>query len=199
MASQVEICNRALTKLGAARITSIIDASKSARCMAALWDTVRRAELRKRNWNFALARTSLPSLSTAPAYGFANAFQLPADFLRLVQVSDIYVIPGMTDYREGDDSPYAIEGQQLLTDFSAPLKLRYVKDVTDPGTFDALFVEAMAAKLAYEGCYEITQSNQGREAAAQDYKFTIAEAARANAIEKPPQGLPDDSWVMGRL
>lgn len=199
MASQVEIVNRAITKLGGGRITSLGDNSKAARTMSALWDTVRRAELRKRNWSFALRRASLPSLSTAPDWGYALAYQLPPDLLRLVQVSDIYIIPGLTDYREGDDSPYAIEGSQLLTDFPAPLKIRYVADVTDPGSFDALFVEAFAAKLAYEACYDITQSNQGREAAAQDYKATIAEAVRTNAVGKPPQGFPDDSWIMGRL
>lgn len=199
MASQAEICNRALTKLGASRITAITDNNKSARTMAALWDTVRRAELRKRNWNFAIKRDSLPALSAAPAWGFGVAYQLPSDFLRLVQLSDIYIVPGLTDYREGDDSAYAIEGQTLLTDFSAPVKIRYIRDITDTGAFDSLFVEVMASKLAYEGCYEITQSNQGRDAAAQDYKSAVVEAARANAIEKPPQGFPDDSWVFGRL
>jgi hypothetical protein len=77
--------------------------------------------------------------------------------------------------------------------------MRYVADVTDPGAFDALFVEVLSSKLAYEACYDITQSNQGREAAAQDYKMAVVEAARANAIEKPPQGFPDDSWMLGRL
>lgn len=199
MASQVEIANRALTKLGAARITSLTDNNKSARAIAAVWDTVRRAELRKRNWSFALRRGSLPSLADAPAWGFALAYQLPPDFLRLVQVNDIFIVPSLTDYREGDDSAYAIEGNQLLTDFPAPLKFRYVADITDPGAFDALFVEAIASKLAYETCYEINQSNQGREAAAQDYRAAISEAMRANAIERPPQGLPDDGWILGRL
>lgn len=199
MASQVEICNRALTKLGAARITSLDDANKSARAMAALWDTVRRAELRVRNWSFALRRALLPALSAAPAWGFARAFQLPADFLRLVQVNDVFVAPGLADYRSGDDSPYAIEGMSLSTDFGAPLKLRYIADVTDTAAFDALFVEALAAKLAYEAAYDINQSNQGREAAAQDYKQALLNASRANAVERPPQGFPDDSWMLGRL
>jgi hypothetical protein len=199
VASQVEICNRALTKIGGARITSLADACKGARVMSALWDTVRRAELRKRFWSFALRRASLASLGTAPGWGFALAYQLPSDFLRLVQVSDVYIVPGLTDYREGDDSAYAIEGLKLCTDFPAPLKMRYVADVTDPGAFDALFVEVLSSKLAYEACYDITQSNQGREAAAQDYKMAVVEAARANAIEKPPQGFPDDSWMLGRL
>lgn len=199
MASQVEICNRALTKLGGNRITSMADASKAARSMSALWDTVRRAELRKRFWSFALTRTTLPANATPPSWGFSGAFQLPADFLRLFQINDEYAVPSLTDYRQADDSAWAIEGKNVLTDFSAPLKIRYVADITDPGSFDALFVEVMASKLAYESCYEITQSNQRQEACNTDYKAAINEAARTNAIEKPPVGFPDDSWVLGRL
>ena len=98
-----------------------------------------------------------------------------------------------------DDSPWAIEGGILMTDFGAPLKLRYVRDVTDSGLFVPQFVDVMAAKLAYEACYAITQSREGQQTAMQDYKQAVREAAAANAIEKPPQGMLDDSWMLGRL
>lgn len=199
MASQVEICNRALIKLGANTITSISDNSKSARVLSALWDSVRRTELSKRYWNFAIARTSLAALATAPSWGFANAYQLPNDFLKLVQVSDLYVAPGLSDYRTGDESPYAIESRTLATDFAAPLKLRYIQDVTDTGSFDVQFIEVMASKLAYEACYAITQSRDGQRMANEDYQTALAEAARSNAVARPPAEIPDDSWVLGRL
>jgi hypothetical protein len=199
VASQTEIANRALTKLGATRITSITENSKGARVMNAIYDTVRQAELRKRNWSFALARTSLPKLGAAPDWGYANQYQLPTDYLRLTQVNDIYVVPSLAAYVNQDNSPYAIEGRAILTDFGAPLKIRYVRDITDTGLFDALFVEAFASKLAYEACEEITNSNTKREAAANDYKACIRDAGMTNAIERPPQSIPDDSWTMGRL
>lgn len=199
MASQPEICNRALIKLGPKTITTLTDNTTPARVLSGLWDTVRKAELSKRYWNFALQRTSLAALGTTPSWGFANQYQLPNDYLKLVMVNDTYVAPGLTDYRTQDDSPYAIEGSALLTNFGAPLKLRYVRDITDPAAFHPLFVEVMAAKLAYEACYAITQSNTGRQQAAQDYKDAVKEAAQANALDKPPQGLVDDSWVLGRL
>lgn len=199
MASQVEIANRALIKLGAGRITSITDSSKSAQVMLALWDTVRRSELSKRYWSFAMVRTTLPALATPPAFGFANAYQLPPDYLKLAQIGDQYIPPSMADYRTGDDSAWAIESGQLLTDFGAPLRFRYVRDVTDPGQFNPLFDEVFASKLAAEACYAITQSRDGQQVALNDYKTAIREAAIGNAIEKPPQGLPDDSWMIGRL
>lgn len=199
MASQVEICNRALIKLGAGQITSITDNNKQARVLSDLWSTVRKAELTRRFWNFALSRTSLAALSTTPAWGFGYQYQLPTDFLKLMQINDTFIAPSLVDYRSGDDSAYAIEGTSLLTNFGAPLKIRYVADVTDPGLFDPLFAEVLASKLAYEACYTITQSRDGQRAAQDDYKFAIREAALSNAIAKPPQGMPDDAWMLGRL
>lgn len=199
MASQVEIVNRSLFKLGGNPITSILDNSQAARVMSGLWDTVRKSELSRRFWNFALERTELSRLYPDPDWGFGAQYQLPVDFLKIAQVNDFYMVPGLQDYVNNDNSAYAIEGRKILTDFGSPLKIRYVKDVTDPGLFDPLFVEVMASKLAYEACYAITQSLQGREQAMADYKNSIREAAMANAIAKPPVSIPDDSWMMGRL
>lgn len=199
MASQVDICNRALIKVGAGQITSITDNTKAARILSSLWDTVRKSELQKRFWNFALQRTTLPALADTPAWGFGYQYQLPTDFLKLQQINDLFIAPGMADYRSSDDSAWAIEGQSILTDFGAPLKIRYVRDITDTGLFDPLFVEAMACKLAVEACYAINQSRDGVRQAQDDYKMAVKEAALSNAIAKPPQGLLDDSWMMGRL
>lgn len=199
MASHVEIGNRALTKLGATRITSFNDNSKAARALNSLWPTVLKAELSRRYWNFALARTSLPALSDQPAWGFNYQYQLPNDYLKLVQVNDIYIATNLTDYRQSDDSPWAIEGQAILCDLGSPLKIRYVRNITDPGLFHPLFVETLASKLAYEACYEITQSREGQKQAMEDYKMALKDAATSNAIERPPVGIADDAFILGRL
>ena len=56
MASEVDICNRALSKLGAARITSLTEDSVNARACNAMYESVRDAELRAHPWNFAMKR-----------------------------------------------------------------------------------------------------------------------------------------------
>jgi hypothetical protein len=56
----------------------------------------------------------------------------------------------------------------------------------------------LACKLALEACETLTQSGSKYEAAANGYKFALAEAARQDAIENPPDELPWGSWLDSR-
>lgn len=199
MASQTAIANRALTKLGAARILSLTDDVESARVINSMWDIVREAELRSKNWNFSITRTSLAALLSAPSWGYDHAYQLPSDCLKVIQVGEYFPGVSLTDFRSSNEAEYQIEGQNILSNLDAPLKIRYVADITDTGLWDSLFVEAFASRLAYESCEAITQSNSKKKSAENDYIKAIREAVRADAIENPPEPLPDDTWMMSRL
>ena len=199
MASDTLICNKALTKLGSARILTLSDDSKQAASCNAIYETVRDAELRAHLWNFSLARASLPSLVSVPDWGFTKEFQLPADCLKVFQVNDIFVGLSLSDYRNSDESEFAIEQGKILADFASPLKIRYVKRQTDAGSFDALFVDTLACRMAYELAEDLTQSATKKQSALQDYQLSIRTAVRNNAIERPPSPIPDDSWMIARL
>lgn len=204
MASQVEIANLALSILGASRITSLTDNNKSARAISANYEILRRAELRKNYWSFAMKRTQLAALTEAPSWGFGTAFGMPTDFIRLVQAGDVYFSPSQSDYNTGDSSLYALETMSdgspaIVCDLGAPLKIRYVYDVSDPGLFDPLFAVAFAAQLAYTACEEITNSSQKQELAQQRYEQAKLDAIRAGAIERPPVAIADDSWMVARI
>lgn len=190
MASKVEICNRALQKLGAKRITSLTDTnSVSAKAMNLAYEPVKKALLRAHPWSFAITRAELAADASAPDWGRANAFQLPSDYLRLAD-----------DYEEDgvNDRDWEIEGSKIYTDDSDPIYIRYVKDVTDPNDFDPLFAEALSTRLALETCEELTQSNSKKEGLIADEKKIIAEARRANAIERRPKKSVEDTWVTCR-
>ncbi len=199
MTSQIAICNRALTKLGADRIIDLGDNNKQARALTAIYDSVLDSELTKYVWGFATSRTSLPALVTPPAYGYAHQYQLPADFLRVIMVGQYYVVADLTDYRGGPNTLYSIEGQAILTDLPAPLPLRYLRRVTDPTLYAAPFAEALASRLAAELAEDLTQSNSKRQLAQQEYIAAIREARRLGAIERVPEHLPDSEWIMCRL
>lgn len=190
MASNVEIANRALQKLGAKRITSLSEDSRNARSINAAFKSLRQAELRAHTWSFATKRASLAADATAPAFGKEKSFTLPSDFLRLLPKDPELIT---------NDLDWQIEGKKILTNDDAPLNIRYVYDVTDPNEMDILFREALSARIAKELCEEITQSNQKKEDAVFDYREVIAEAKRTNAIERISAVSPEDEWISIRL
>lgn len=199
MATATDIANRALTLIGEARVVSMDDASKQAKACKSQFDITRQSELRANRWGFAMRRAQLAASATAPAFQFARAFPFPTACLRVDFVGDYYVGPSLTDYRTSDESAFAIEGRSILTDLPAPLDVRYLVDVTDASQFDAMFVDAMAAKLAADIAIDLTQSKAMFEKSMAAYGLAIARAKQVNAIERPPEPLPDDSWVLARL
>jgi hypothetical protein len=200
MASAVEIANSALTKLGAKRIMDLSDTQKEAREINAIFTLRRDYLLRTYNWSFAMKRASLSALVTTPISGYTTEYQLPSDCLRVVQVSDHWDIPGMADYLNSpDEEMYRIEGKKILTNLGAPLPIRYIRQVTNTGDFDSAFVETFASDLAFTVAEALTQSNSKKESAREDRREALLLAIRSNAIELPPQMMPDSSWVLSRL
>ncbi len=185
MTSRVEICNRALDKLGSAPITSLDDDVKAARACARMFNAVCDAELRDHQWNFAVARRSLPALEEAPVFGFARQFQLPGDCLKVLEIDP-----------QGD---WKIEGQRLLADTRDGLRIRYIRRNEDTNSFDALFVEALASRLALELCESLTQSNSKKRAALEDYTQAVRRARRADAIEGTADALTETTWIKARF
>ncbi|CAB4126149.1 hypothetical protein UFOVP68_11 [uncultured Caudovirales phage] len=199
MASRTDIINRALIKLGAPTIADPNEDSEQALKAGVVFDTLLRSELRMHPWSFAIKRATLAPLTTAPAYEWTYAYQLPSDFLRIVMVNDYWDFAGVREANDAPAVPYSIEGQQLLTNFAAPLKFRYVYDVSaDPNVWDALFVETFACRLGEELCETLTKSAAKKATMETDYRQALRDARRVNAIELPPQPLPDNSWVTGR-
>lgn len=181
-------------KLGAARINSIDDDVKNAREAKAIWAVKRDAELAANPWSFATTRASIPATSTAPAFGFGYAYPLPADYLAMVEVGQFWAM-----YEPSDGGPwFAIEGDEILTDEGSPLRIRYVRRIENAGLFPALFVEALACRLAAELAEPLTQSLQKRQAAWREHAQAVSLARRRNAIERPPQRTVDDSWTIAR-
>lgn len=194
MASVVGVCNRALQKLGtSSRIVSLSDDSKHARALNASYEAVRDALLRDHAWNFAKKRVQLAASATTPDFGKANAFPLPANFLRLLAPDPGYNLNSHDWEIENHEGALAI-----LSDDDAPIDVRYIERVTDPNLMDALFLELWATDLAFELCKEITGSNAGKEALRADRKRILSDAKRTNAIENVASQPPDDPWVTVR-
>lgn len=198
-ASDVSIVNIAATLLGESRITSLDDGNKVARTAKALFESSRDALLAAYNWNFAKARAALPALATAPPFQFNAEYQLPSDCLRLWMLNDYYVGADLTDYRGAPTEEYSIEGRKILTNWGAPLNIKYIKRVADPAQFDPCFVKMFGCQLALDMAEALTASQSKVDRAERNLMLERNNAVRANAIALPPQKLADDEWIMSRL
>lgn len=139
-ATETEICNLALGHLGEAPIASLAEDTAAGRACALYYEQTRDAVLRSHRWNFAAARVAIDAEDEAPAFGWAKAYALPEDCLRVLEVNGSEAGDWISD-------EFAVEGRMILTD-ATTLNLVYVAKVEDVTLFDPLFVEALAIKLA---------------------------------------------------
>ncbi len=142
--SPVEVCNLSLDLLRHPnRMNSIDEPETEEEALGASWyDAMRRAVLRKFPWNFARIRATLPRLAAAPAFGYPDAYQLPADYLNVVFLGEDPVNDPITDF--------TVENGQILIDNggAASLPICYVYDVTEVVKFDSIFLMLLVSELA---------------------------------------------------
>lgn len=191
MASQTDICNLAMAKIGGPNITAIDDGTEAANVLNRIYTSCLEAELAAHPWTFATTRAMLPADAVAPLFDWSFSYPLPADYLKLVAIGDSWLF-----YRAACDGGYTVEGRAILTDVASPLKIRYVKRLTNAGIFSPGFVQAFACRLAAESAEALTQNLSKRQAAWQEREMAIKQAKHTNDIELPPVRSPAYSWEL---
>lgn len=179
----VQIANRAITFLGGDAIASLEDDTKEGRAAKRMYEQTRDQVLRDHPWNFAVKRASVSANTTSPVFEYTNAFDFPNDTLRIIEVDT--------------DEEWAVEGRQIVTDASAPLKIVYLERVTDATLFDALFVEAYALRLAADIAYDVTASQTVAQGLEAKYQRALSVARTVDAQESLPEH--ELNWIEARL
>lgn len=200
MSSEVEICNAALQRLGVARVVSLSEASKAARECNFVYAIERDQALRRHAWSFAITQAQLAADVAPPLHSFANYFTLPTDCLRLLLPSDVPAGSTIVSFfiPNGAVIDWKIHGRKIATNWSAPLDITYIKQVTDPNTMDSLFRDVLAVRIAVRTCKILTDSTTLKESLKDDLKEILAEARRINAMENLPGEGPEDSFITAR-
>lgn len=183
MANLVEISNIALTHLGHGTINSMDQGVEAARKCKLLIQPAIDATLRAYNWNCATERANLTRSGDDPAFGFDYKFVLPNNCLRVIRMEYI-------------DYAFKIEGRFLLTDESEA-KIIYIKRIL-VGQMDVLLSQAVAAKLALDLAFSLTNSASMQEAMAKLYTYKLQEAQQIDAQEGSPDDLETTTWIDSR-
>lgn len=134
MSSKIDIISSALLLIGHDTLNSLADPGYPNRVAINLYDNIVQTELTKSNWTFARVKVQLAQLTTDPIDEFDNAFQLPADRLKV-----LFIRPR---------TRYKIYRDQIFTNASGPMFLDYIANVGEdewPPSFTQMVIYALAA------------------------------------------------------
>lgn len=182
MATEVDIVNSALIKIGNENIISAIGQDGREGEMAEIiYPLARDKLLAAHPWNFAIGRQTLIADVTTPAFEYDKQYYLPADCLRALMLYD-------------SPERWKVEDDQLLTDETAA-KLIYIKKVTNTGKFSALFTEALSDEIAAQMSEVISGSTSRTSQLKQVAKASLKEAKTRDGQEGTPDNIQADAFT----
>lgn len=171
MASEIEICNLALTRLGADSIRSFDEDNKRARLSQITYRHVRDLLLEDYEWVFNTKYAPLAQLATVTHPFFTYVYRVPSDCLYPRQIL-------IEDQPTKSTTKWEVFSNNLATDVEDAW-LRYSEAITVTGFFPVYFIEAVAAQVAAELAPAIVQDKQRYNAL-----MNVAEARLARARDK---------------
>jgi len=201
MASDVDICNLALSRLGDdANIVSINppEGSPQAEHCARFYPLARDVLLQMHPWSFAVREETLAPLAQTGA-GWAYVYTQPAQALSVLAVLPAHSQEPTT--RTKFVTQMNAYGHVIILTNEANARVRFVARVTDSTQFPPLFVDALAWLLASYLAGPILKGDVGAgqaRACLQGFNATFAQARLADAHQRhaPPEHTP--AWMAAR-
>lgn len=185
----------ALLALGQERIADLTEASTARYALDDAYERALDYCLEQGFWNFAMRAMLLdPSASVEPAFGYAYAFEKPADWVRTYELSDNERFdPPLLDLRDEAGTWYAD---------CDPLYVRIVsKDAAygrDLSRWPESFANFAALYLARRAAKRITGAEPSAELLS-ELKRAKSDALAKDAMNEPPRFPPAGTWVRSRL
>ena len=173
--TKIDLCSRALVKLGANPIASFNEATAEAKVCTQLYEPTLESLLAAYPWRFALEKSELARLTTTPMADYQYAYQLPNDCVRVLSAGNGLKSQGLK---------YKIIGGTLHTD-SDRVIISYIAK-PDESAFPPFFSNALIARLAAELCLPLTESTNRT-----DYMYSRAEEEfKAAKLTDSQQDIP---------
>jgi hypothetical protein len=185
MASQLQVVNLVLSKLGRKPVQNVNDQADSLLISQQL-PLFLEELLLNTLWNFALQfrydNTPLTTNITAnPFGGFLYNYQLPANYGRFAFFEYTNFPPFGV--------PYAIADGVLLTN-TRPIIYWYVVNDVDYAVLPAPFVQALVYSTAWQVCLPLTQNQILTDKLEAMWERKLGDAIQQNAMEQPIMQVP---------
>lgn len=179
MASEIEVCNLALSNIRAGSINSFTEGSLQAQICKLKYSILRDRCLREIPWQFNHKIRALAS-STTDIFNWAFAYQYPVDCLKINRLVgafeelpagsvdvvsrrlDSRVIPLKDIRRQIPYEVFNFDDNKLIGSDQPELRIDFASKVTDPNLFSDDFIMALSHLLASEMAIPIVGAELGR-------------------------------------
>ena len=198
--STINICNMALAKIGQPQITAIEENSQSARQCRIHLELDRDAVMSSFPWTFATnIERAVQVLNETPAPGYSFTYKKPPDALRIIRlVNPAASLSRVSEYDAQTESyREIISGDKILiySNIHGAL-IEYIRRVSDPTLWDALFCDALVLKLAMSLYSALTGRGQRTGELNALYEQALSRAKQVNAnndstVHRMPTTLRD--------
>lgn len=203
MASEVEICNLALSHLGDSATVASIDppeGSAQAEHCARWYPVARNSLLEMHDWGFATTRVLLAEV-TGTLTQWDHTYARPSDCLKMLAV-----LPSSSC--EGDEAtsqPYISEsdaaGNQIILTDQVDAIARYTRVVTDTSRFSPLFTDTLGWYLSTYLAGPVLKGDSAIKVAAANMRMVmemLGHAKNADAAQQRQQVVHSVPWLAGR-
>lgn len=201
MASEVDICNLALARLGDEATVASIDppeGSAQAEHCARFYPIARDALLEMHPWKFAVRREALAALSV-PSWEWAYAYAAPASVLSFLAV--LPATAGSSDETQPFDVESDSNGAVIVLTDTEWATVRYIAHATDTSRFPPLFVDALAWLLASHLAGPMLKGDSGAnmaKACYQHFLVALSQARASDANQRKVRPAHSPAWIGGR-
>lgn len=207
---KVQICNMALSHVGAGRIEALTENSAEAVECNTWYDHARLETLEAYDWNFARKRLVLSAHSEDPPDGvWGFRYQYPTDCVRarymenptVVHQSIVRGVP--TQLVEPDAIPFVVEmdddgiTKSILTDLD-DATLVYTFDQKDTNAFSRAFITTLAYVVASYVAFPLTGKLNIKKEMNFLARLTLQNAAANNHNENVPRAPRESEFIRGR-
>jgi hypothetical protein len=176
--TQVTIYNLALDIVNTRPVASTSELSPECRWLNRNYEHYVRVALRTELWNFAKELHELNQQVATPAnYLWTYGFDLPVDWLRVIP-------PRYNGARTGSLIKYEVAGNTLFANHEI-VRTGIIVDKQNPGEWDSLFAEYVAARLAHGLAHTLTHKASFKAETKQVLQEAYDVAASVNAFESP--------------
>ncbi len=140
MRSKVDIYNGALQRIGVRPLVGTSDERDEAVACGRSYEAAVEMVLSANNFQCSIRRARLARLAEAPVFGFTYQYELPADFLHLVELN-------RPDER-GDGGGYSIESGNRMLYSGEICEIIYVRRIDNPAEFSPEVARCVVLALA---------------------------------------------------